>query len=78
MIVMKQKKQALQIVVMSGFHRLHRAFKAMLQEEVGVTSIEYALIASLIVVGAAASIALLGGGVGGMWANVASAVSAAM
>ena len=37
-----------------------------------------ALIASLIVVGAAASIALLGGGVGGMWANVASAVSAAM
>ena len=75
---MKQKKQALQIVVVSCFRCLHHASKALLQEEVGVTSIEYALIASLIVVGTVASIALLGGGVGGMWANVASAVSAAM
>ena len=75
---MKQKRQALRTIVVSSFCRLHRAFKALLQEEVGVTSIEYALIASLIVVGAAASIALLGGGVGGMWANVASSVTAAM
>lgn len=75
---MKQKKQALRIIVVSGFCRLRQAFKALLEQEVGVTSIEYALIASLIVVGTVASIALLGGGVGGMWANVASAVTGAM
>ena len=75
---MKQKKQALRIIVVSGFCRLRQTFKTLLQQEVGVTSIEYALIASLIVVGTVASIALLGGGVGGMWANVASSVTAAM
>ena len=75
---MKQKRQALRTIVVSIFGRLRQAFKALLEQEVGVTSIEYALIASLIVVGTVASIALLGGGVGGMWANVASAVTAAM
>lgn len=75
---MKQIKQALPIIVVSSFCRLRQTFKALLQQEVGVTSIEYALIASLIVVGTVASIALLGGGIGGMWANVASAVTAAM
>ena len=75
---MKQKRQALRTIVVSSFGRLRQAFKALLEQEVGVTSIEYALIASLIVVGTVASIALLGGGVGGMWANVASAVTAAM
>ena len=75
---MKQKREALQIIVVSSYRRLRHAFKALLEQEVGVTSIEYALIASLIVVGTVASIALLGGGVGGMWANVASAVTAAM
>ena len=75
---MKQKEQALQKVVMRCADGLRHAFAILLREEAGVTSIEYALIASLIVVGAAASIALLGGGVGGMWANVANAVSAAM
>ena len=75
---MNQKRQALRTIVVSSFGRLRQSFKALLEQEVGVTSIEYALIASLIVVGAAASIALLGGGVGGMWANVASAVTAAM
>lgn len=75
---MKQKRQALPIIVVNSFCRLRHAFKALLRQEVGVTSIEYALIASLIVVGTVASIALLGGGVGGMWANVASAVTAAM
>ena len=75
---MSQKRQALRTIVVSSFGRLRQAFKALLEQEVGVTSIEYALIASLIVVGTVASIALLGGGVGGMWANVASAVTAAM
>ena len=75
---MKQIRQALETVAASGLCRLHRALLALLREERGVTAIEYALLASLIVVGASASIALLGGGVDGMWGRVASAVVGAM
>lgn len=72
---MKQIRQALGKVAASD---LCRRLLALLREELGVTSIEYALLASLIVVGASASIALLGGGVEGMWGRVAGAVVAAM
>lgn len=72
---MKQIRQALEKMAASD---LCRRLLAQLREELGVTSIEYALLASLIVVGASASIALLGGGVEGMWGRVAGAVVAAM
>lgn len=49
-----------------------RALDALRQDETGVTAIEYALLAALIVIVASASIALLGGGVGGMWTNIAA------
>lgn len=75
---MKQTRQALKTIAAGGLCCVRQAFLTMLREERGVTAIEYALLASLIVVGASASIALLGGGVEGMWGRVASAVAAAM
>lgn len=44
----------------------------------GVTAIEYGLIAMLIVVTAAGAIALMGGGVDGMWTLIAARLTAAL
>lgn len=49
-----------------------------MREECGVTAIEYALLAVLIVVIASGSIVTLGGGVGGMWTKISTLVSAAV
>ena len=40
----------------------------------GATAIEYGLIAALIVIAMMAGLSTLGGGVGGMWTKLASAV----
>jgi pilus assembly protein Flp/PilA len=52
--------------------------KALLADETGVTAIEYALLAALIVIVASGSIALLGGGVNGMWTVISTKISAAL
>ena len=75
---MNLKRQALWIVAASGWRRVGRAFESLVLEESGVTSIEYALLASLIAIAAMVGIALLGGEVGAMWTRVASAVADAM
>lgn len=75
---MKLKRQAWSMAVASGFWHACRESAALGREESGVTSIEYALLASLIAIAAVTSIALLGGEVSGMWTRVASAVAGAM
>lgn len=54
------------------------AIWSFMREECGVTAIEYALLAVLIVVIASGSIVTLGGGVGGMWTKISTLVSAAV
>lgn len=71
-------QRAERIKTVSCFWSVWRAMKPMLQDEAGVTAIEYALLASLIVVVASGSIALLGGGVDGMWTQIATKVGAAL
>jgi pilus assembly protein Flp/PilA len=43
----------------------------------GATAIEYGLIAALIVMAMVAGLSSLGGGVGGMWTNLASDIASA-
>jgi pilus assembly protein Flp/PilA len=50
----------------------------MLREEQGVTAIEYALLAALIVLVASGAIALLGGGANGLWTKIGAAIAAAI
>ena len=52
--------------------------RALAVDERGATAIEYALIASLIVVAMAGALSELGGGVGGSWTQLDAKVSAAM
>ena len=75
---MKLKRQAWSMAVAKGYRQLRRVAAELVREEAGVTSIEYALLGSLIAIAAATSIALLGGEVSGMWERVASAVAGAM
>jgi len=58
--------------------RVRAALESIARDEEGVTAIEYGLLAALIVVVASGSIALLGGGVGGMWTNLSAAIVAAL
>lgn len=71
---MSQKRQA----VLSVFNDVYRAILEIAQDEDGVTAIEYGLLAALIVVVAAGSIAALGGGVAGVWNDISVQVSAAL
>ena len=48
----------------------------LLREEQGVTAIEYALLAALIVLVASGAIALMGGGANGMWTKIGNAIAA--
>ena len=48
--------------------------RRLLTDQKGATAIEYGLIAALIVVAMMGGLAALGGGAGGMWTNIASAV----
>jgi pilus assembly protein Flp/PilA len=50
----------------------------LLREEQGVTAIEYALLAALIVLVASGAIALMGGGANGMWTKIGNAIAAAI
>jgi len=50
----------------------------LLREEQGVTTIEYALLAALVVLAASGAIALMGGGANGMWTRIGNAVAAAI
>lgn len=69
--------QELKIAV-AQFDDVCRAIRTLTRDEDGVTAIEYALLAALIVLIAAGSIAALGGGVGGMWTEISAQVSAAL
>ncbi len=75
---MSLERQDIWNEAVTSFQRVWRASKSMLQDEGGVTAIEYALLASLIAIAAIGSISLLGGGVDGMWTKIATAVSDAV
>jgi len=62
----------------AAYRRAMDELKALLADETGVTAIEYALLAALIVIVASGSIALLGGGVNGMWTVISTKISAAL
>jgi len=49
-------------------------FRRLLADKKGATAIEYGLIAALIVVAMMGGLRAMGGGMGGMWTNIASAV----
>ena len=52
--------------------------RELIRDEAGVTAIEYALLASLIAIVASVGIALLGGGVSAMWAQISTTVTQAL
>ena len=49
-------------------------FRRLLADKKGATAIEYGLIAALIVVAMMGGLRAMGGGMGGMWTNIAAAV----
>lgn len=51
-------------------------FRRLAPDQRGATAIEYGLIASLIIVAIVGSLSGLGGGVGGMWTNLSSTITA--
>lgn len=55
-----------------------QAMKSFLQEETGVTAIEYALLAALIAIVAVGSITSVGSSLLGLWTAVSDAVAAAV
>jgi pilus assembly protein Flp/PilA len=54
-----------------GVNAIRRTLRRLLTDKKGATAIEYGLIAALIVVAMMGALSTLGGGAGGMWANVA-------
>lgn len=62
----------------ANFWRTCRVIRGLIKEEAGVTAIEYALLASLIAIVASVGIALLGGGVNEMWAQISTTVTQAL
>lgn len=75
---MSLERQDIWYGAVTSFLLVWRATKSMLKDEDGVTAIEYALLASLIVIVAVGSISALGGGVDGMWTKISKAVSDAI
>ena len=51
--------------------------RSLRSDKRGATAIEYGLIAALIVIAMMGGLAAMGGGVGGMWTKIGSAVAAA-
>ena len=51
--------------------------RALRSDKRGATAIEYGLIAALIVIAMATALSGLGGGVGGMWGDLATDVTSA-
>ncbi|MGE5469738.1 MAG: Flp family type IVb pilin [Bacteroidota bacterium] len=72
---MRRQQQARWNKAAGGFERGCRALERMTRDQAGVTAIEYALLASLIAVVVAGSVAALGGSVLGMWTGIADAVT---
>lgn len=75
---MSQQRQEMRNKARSSFWRAAQAMKSIMQEESGVTAIEYSLLAALIVVVALAGIVALGSSVDGVWTLIAAEVSAAL
>lgn len=61
-----------------GVIAIRRKLHMLLADERGATAIEYALICALIVIAIIGAMGSLGGGVGGMWTNLMTTVSAYM
>ena len=57
-----------------GVNAIRSNFRRLLADKKGATAIEYGLIAALIVVAMMGGLRAMGGGMGGMWTNIASAV----
>jgi len=57
---------------------IRRMLRMLAGHERGATAIEYGLIAALIVVAMMAGLSTLGGGAGGMWTKISTAVSTYM
>lgn len=51
---------------------IRRILRRLLASERGATAIEYALIVALIAIAMVGALSNLGGGVGGMWTNLAT------
>lgn len=64
--------------VVKVFSRACRAMRSFMRDEAGVTAIEYALLAALIAIVTAGSIAFVGSGVKSMWTLVSDTVVAAV
>lgn len=56
---------------------IRRIFRGLLADQRGATALEYGLIVALIAIAMSGALSMLGGGNGGMWTNIASAVTAA-
>lgn len=53
---------------------IRKCWRVLAVDQRGATAIEYGLIASLIIVAIVGSMSALGGGVGGMWTDLAAQV----
>lgn len=62
----------------SVFWRASCVMRQLIKDEAGVTAIEYALLASLIAMIASVGIALLGGGLSGMWTDISQRLIAVL
>lgn len=71
---MSQKRQA----VPGNFETVRLALQLFAQDEDGVTAIEYALLGSLIAVGAVVGIATVGDRLDGMWTQISALIGAAL
>jgi pilus assembly protein Flp/PilA len=54
---------------------IRTTWRMLLLDERGATAIEYGLIAALIVIAMAGALGALGGGVGGLWADLGTTVA---
>lgn len=75
---MSLEGQEIRNTAVTSIQRLWRATKSMLQDEAGVTVIEYGLLAALIALIAAAGISTLMLGVNGMWTVILGKVLPAL
>lgn len=57
-----------------GVKAIRSNFRRLLADKKGATAIEYGLIAALIVVAMMGGLRAMGGGLGGMWSNIAAQV----
>ena len=77
-MVMRRQGREMRSEAESGFGRACRALRSFVQDEAGVTAIEYALLGALIVIVVVTGIAASGSAVLGMWTRVSDAVTRAV